>query len=175
MYGHVFLQFTREAVQVEKYDLPKPDEADGGYRTESLGRIVQALDGSPLTKFTVANNVNQDDFVRFDGRLFTARIGLQFDPRSGKLYGERAPYAGCEHVANLHCWVSVNRTRQGRLDSGMWNSENGASGMQITNAPSRDDMSRMHIFVVAPLLGMAREVLVKTLTGEIKPVQPWLI
>ena len=169
MHGHIILVFTPENLGLDPSVLPRPHQ-EGEHSGADRVKIAALLnEHSALSGFTVANNHGTNGFVRYDGTRFLARKALCLDPRDLTLVGEGEAWAGKESAVDLTCWVSVDRSRSGRLAPGGWNSDDCKVGVTVVNDPSRDDKTRLNIFIVAPTLVAAREALVGTLDGS-KPI-----
>lgn len=176
MYGHALLVFHPREVGIDPSALPtKPPSSDDGYHRTDLEKIVVAINGSPLRGFTVGNNTSHDELIRYDGTRLIARVGFMLDPRDDEMTAEHTAYAGKERSVDLNVWVSVDRTRPDRLACGSWKNEDGTVGVTVTNDPSKDDRTRMNVYVVAPTLRQAREALIATLEGTKRSEKPWIV
>ena len=175
MFGYVLLVVPVTALELPPAALPQRPY-DGDFTSGERDQITEALKGTPLAGFSVANNTSHDNHVRLAGDEFHLRVALFLDPRSGEMRGKRAKFAELASAVNVRCWVSVNRATSGRLTCGTWNDgEEHAVGVEITNDPSKDDPNRMHVFVIAPDMFRAQDALLQTLRGEKRPEKPWII
>jgi hypothetical protein len=174
MDGYILLYFVPENLGIVSGNLPSPDK-DGELSEADRKGVRNLLSVTPLAGFRVANNTNNNGFLRFDGKRFRVRVNLLIDPRTGRLTAEAEKYVGKESLCvDVVAWVSVDRSKPDCLSPGIWNDPDSNVGVIIENDPTKDDPTRMYIHVVAPSLVLAREALIATLEGTKRPAKSWV-